>query len=381
VGRPQEAVEILQRATKLGVTDEDRVLIEHDSLVAATASGEWRLVADLASHMIHQLFASGHAVTAALQLQWIEARFFAGLGISEQQASLRKLASNAAEEAAARAKAAFLLLSYAEDTNDRPAATEAIAAIKDLPRRGSYDLIPHLVYHAVFGRVPDALEIATEIASDSVITSDPHTAHSALYNVGYARLRGGDFEGALAALTSACKAAEELKLWSACGATSGLIAEVHWYANDLSNADMWHSRSGAYLARCSFPSRGPVYYSMEIMQLLRRGAVTDAAAALENAGTLYPAVKENRYAVEYRCYEARIEMASGRCPSQSWIDELVLSHRETRDMGMQDLVADTVVSLLKKSGREAEALDMKHEYLSVYRRDPFPPPLELASLQ
>ena len=380
LGRPNDAVDMLSRASGLTESEEQRHDLLKELLDACTASGQWHRAADVAAQLITVEQNMGRAPSIELELTWVEASYHSHLSAPKARNLLVVLANDRSLDPCIRVRVAKLLACTAEDSVNADLARLAVESIADLGPAKAERLVPHLIYQTVFGTNDDALAVAEAIYADAAEISSHVRQHYLFFNASLALWRGGRVGKAIKGFSRSYLAADAVGMWSGCAASAAQLAEVNWYADDIAETREWFSQAGEALARTQFPDRGAQYYSVGIMLALADGCPDEAETLLAKATELYPKIREDRRAVELLAFQIRILLAHGDAPDSQTLDSLVKGHAVGRGSGMQDIVTDTVVDALQRIGRAAEADTIKSEYLTTWRRDRFPVPRSLLHL-
>jgi hypothetical protein len=344
------------------------------------AAGQSQKAAETIAQLIRAETLRGGVPSIEWELALVESSYHGGLWVTTPTNRLGEISIRRTVNRTHRLRAAKLQLFLAENTVDASLAHSAIASITDLQSESPDFLLPHLVYHTVFGDIGVAVSIAAKLFALGVLAPDEMARHTLLSNAGIALWRGGQSVEANEAWTRSYRAAEAVGLWSGCAASASLLAGMYWYADDHDLARRWLQKAGAHLARTSFPDHGSQYYANAIMFALADGSPDEAERLLTMCRDLYPNVLHDRRAIETLSFETRICLARGFRPDAADVDRLVAGHLVARASGVHDVIADTVVAALESIGRYKEAAKLRKDYLTIWRRDRFSPTKSLQSL-
>lgn len=368
LGRPREAIDLLKQARALAKGESIKCATIDIALFSAyKAAGDFSEAIVLAENL--GLIAGSHG--NQMQLRAIETLARAGRPIVAYTGLLDRLARHRGLPDDARAMAAKLLQMVAEDTNDERLGRDSLEAISDINAESVEALSPSLIYETVFGDKLRAQLLARKIY-DLVQEGAPIGPQlDGLHNGSLALWRIGQSEEALELLQTAYKIARGQRIWSACVAFSGAIADMFWQVGRMEKVDEWLEQSRSVFGHMSFPEKGFQYFALRIVRHLERGDPDSAEEALNQAELLFPAIRENRHGLERLAYRVRIAVARGQSPRTGDLEELLAGHMARRDKGLHDVVADALVGALIYLGRGEEAAQTRDEYLGRYRRDGF----------
>jgi tetratricopeptide (TPR) repeat protein len=307
----------------------------------------------------------GREPTPELERDWFAAAYFCGRGDLIQTDRLMAIAADRRLDPRLRDRAAWLLVAIADDTAHSRLASEAAESIHDI----SLDerLTAQMMYDAVFGSLDQAVRAANAIVLQDPPFENDLARYDGLHNAGVALWRGGEMLTAISALQASWCVAERGRLWAGCAGAGAQLAEVFWYAGDLIAANHWFEKTGVHLARTRFQDGGVFNYAIGVMLALSGGQPDEAERLLNRAAELYPNLG-NRRLLEFLAYRVRISLVRAQIPSEADVSRLLSGHLAFRALGVQDIVADTLLWALESVGRGAEASELKEQYLAVHRR-------------
>lgn len=376
LGRPREAIALLTRAHKGGIDENNQRAVEVSLFWALHSAGDYGEANALAERI--QLF-SGSA-GAELQVASIANLYASGGIISHFLPLLVEKAHDPSLAGRSRGQAARLLEIIAEDTSNEPLAKLAFEAVKDLPDRLD-SLLPRMIYETVFGSHETGAALATELFKTTIHQSPSAPRYETLKDACFALWRCGESTTAVTSLEHAYSLAKGAKVWGPCISFAGMLAEMHWYAGNLKEAREWTQNAEAHVRRSSSGIGAAQALSVKIMLALESGDPDAAQGFLDEAARVCPRVMLNRFAAEHVAYSTRILLTRGAALTDDQVDRLVSQHVAHRASGLQDVVADTTIEALRRTGRLAEANRLLYEYVHQHRQDRFPPPSHLRNLR
>lgn len=377
LGRPKEAIALLLSAHKVACADESRTEVETLLFTAYRAS---QLHIQAEEYALRLDLCSG-AHGPELQAQAIDNLNASGKSLTPHKPALEMLASDTSGSIPQRAWAAKLLTIFAEETFDERLARWALASLSDLDQQSYSVQLPRLITETAFGTNAAAIDVAHQICELALRSED--TAHivERVPNATYALWRCGAVQMAIDYSTKAYAVAKAEKIWTSCAYLSSLIATMRWNSGDTPGAKEWLKTSAEHIRRPGSHGKGQMRYSLGIILALEENDPDAADALLRDAEKIYPRVMENRNGVDHLAYTVRIDLARGATIGQPLVDQLIARQRALQSSGMQDVVADTTIALLKSLGRFAEAETTRSEYLVRWRKDGFPPAPQLRNLR
>jgi DNA-binding SARP family transcriptional activator/tetratricopeptide (TPR) repeat protein len=370
LGRPREAISLLSHAKQLAQAAPDACRIDFALLEACHAAGEDQLGLVIAQQL-GLLTGQG---SIEHQLMAIEMVSGSGNPIVPTKERLEAILSDRTAAQSVRARAAKLLMMVAEDLHDRTLAARCLALIDDMTEPSAETLIPKLIYETVFGSIDAAVCLADRVYEYGSRVSEPAPRFQSKATAGIALWRCGEFDRAICYLKEAHELAKHSKVWSACTAYSSTIAIICWLSGKKHEARAWNDESSESIKLSCAPDRGFQRLGLGVLLALDEGDAASAETFLNSCEQLYPRILSHRMGPEFLAYRIRIQLALGRLPPSDQIADLLEGHRMWRDMHFHDIIADTVIAVLRKAGREAEASALRDDYLFIHRKERHPVP-------
>jgi hypothetical protein len=260
----------------------------------------------------------------------------------------------------------------AEDIGHRVLAEDALRRISDLDPSIVEALTPKLVFETVFGSNETAVAVARQTYESALALDDIGVRLLTHSNVVFALMRCGEIDLGIKYAAAVYNFAKEHRAWSTCATCSCLIAESHWFVGDPTQAQAWLDRANESVSRSAGGDRGFQQASLTIMMALDRGDPDSAQRTLDWAEHEFPRLRTHRMAIAGKAFRVRINLHRGNPPGFQELGELIEGYKDHRDHGTGDLVVDTLIAALIRVGRENEASEIRHDYLTCHRKDRFP---------
>jgi DNA-binding SARP family transcriptional activator/tetratricopeptide (TPR) repeat protein len=234
-----------------------------------------------------------------------------------------------------------------------------------------------VVYHTVCGSLETAVESARALISEQRKTGNIGDLFRSLCNAAVPMRTAGVFDEAESVLLEALSIAEEHKIDLALSRALPMLANMALERGLDSDATRWLE-----LLRAHPSTPHDKYVAIEIAGIGVRLALLSNRP--EEARKLLPrrlqAFKHDP-AVFRRTYQAALyvatELASGRIPSEASLRVLKDSHLHSRRTTHQAFAAYALYVGLKAAGKKRQAHKLLTEYLTTYRREPWPAPTHL----
>jgi len=372
VGRPQEAIAILARVSTHPVAPSRNRQVIEVQLAAFEAAGEGPLAAECAGQLIGLLGdGDSEEVRRSLTVRRTEARLFGGGKKEESEGELRAIML-ADDDEHTVFRSAMLSLTIAEDACNIDLAKEALAAVERVGRDRIAGMIPYMVYHVLFGSLELALETAEKLQAAFTTEGSTKLRHRAELSTAEVFFRVGKPESAIACFQRAYRTATEIGLRGGQVAAASQFAFAHWCLGDNAHFEEWYQTTSLAIEQATAPSHVGEHYSNGILRALDAGRTDDATELLAKGQLIAPQITEGRRHHVTMAYDLRIDLAKGKRSVRSQTDALLLAYRPSRGFGGQDLIVDTLISGLRRSGRGDEAEALRTDFLSKWRRDRYP---------
>jgi DNA-binding SARP family transcriptional activator len=368
LGRPRQAISLLQRATGWTTTSSDRIALDASLLEACYAAGEDHLGFAAAE----RLDGLGTRSSVDVQLMGMELAVGAGKELSPFRHSLETIASNRSLAPSMRSRAARLLVMIGDDLADAALATDALGRIEDIKHRSVETIIPRLIFEAVFGSIETAVQLADELNKSSKESSALGARLQAMWTASLALWRCGELLRAEKIAIEAFELAQEHSMWSGCIGFAAMTADLAWARGDIPRCQEWFDRNTEMMKRTGGPDRGYQHLGVGISLALHRGDPKTARTLLEEASRLFPGAMHARLRVNFLAHSMTIQLALGESPSQEDLEDLLSGYHERCALGNHDFVADAVVGALRHFGRSEEANGLREDYLRRHRKERTP---------
>jgi DNA-binding SARP family transcriptional activator len=358
IGRPREAIALLLQARRLRPNDPT---VDEALVAASHTSGE--TTEGIAAAERLGLF--GGAGSPEQQLIAIGLCNSAGRAMEPFVGQLLSILNAEGAAPTTRAQAARLLIIIAEDGNDRGLAIRTLECLGD---NSSLDALQaRLIYETAWGDSGRAISLAQrlhDLAKTNIASRDRMLA---MNTCGVALLRSGEPATAIRYLEEAFHLAKENQLDEATSRFATIIAGEHWRDGNLVEAERW-------LNSCMSESRAnesSSYHQVFLTTLveLEKGDAEKAERVLNEGISKFSRLRENTAKLEELAYRVRIDLARGQFPEADRVKALVSGHLERRHLGRHDVIADTLVSAMRRLGLRREAETIRRDYLGRYRKD------------
>jgi hypothetical protein len=368
IGRPNEAIRLLERARQLATTTDGIHTIDTALLEACFAAGEDHTGFTIAD----RIGVLGGRGPHEYQLMAIEMGVGAGKSLAPFTSHLLQIVLHHGLDSGVRGRAARLLVIIAEDTGAVDLATRAIEEIRELPDDRIEALTARLIFETVFGSPDEAILLASRVIAIATTLSTVGVRLKALQNASMALWRCGSTSAALRVGEEGYNLAFEHSIWSACTIFGSMMSNMTWDINDQDQCQLWFCRTEEAIKQSGWPNRGYQHMGVAISLLLARKDVKGAMSVYNEAERLYPELAKHRRGVSFLAHRLRIQLEAGEELSSEDLDTLLEGHLARRHLGFQDFVADTVIAALRQAGRHEEAARLRDEYVTTYRKDRFP---------
>jgi hypothetical protein len=294
---------------------------------------------------------------------------------------MQALAGNDELSSDLRGRAGRLLAILAEETGDERLGQQTLESIRDIDSSHIDAAVARLIHETGFGSPENARALAKKLYASAHEQPADEAKLRGLSTAAIALWRCGEIAPSMTACREAYDLSKKNRVWSACTAYATMLADMHWGLGDSAEAASWLGRSAEHAARPSGMDRGYSLLGTRIRLALEAGDVLTADELLRTAEKMYPRLLVNRMGLERLAYRIQIELAAGRDLDPDLVRELTEGHIDGRGGGLHDMIADTVVAALKATGKHDQAESVRHEYVTVYRKDAFPVPVTLANLR
>ena len=368
LGRPRQAIELLRRAAAWATCENDRAAVDTSLVEACHAAGEDHL-GFAAAERVGGL--SGNA-SIDIQLMGMELAVGSGKVLAPFRQRLEKIAGDRSLSAPIRGRAGRLLLMIADDLGDAKMGSSALSLIGDAEEASIETIIPKLIFEVVFGSRDKAVDITNHLLT-RVIGPEARAAElQAMWTAVLALRRCGEVTRTADVAVEAFEVAKTNAVWSACIAFASMIGELAWEEGDFSKAQHWYDTSAEMLKRSGGPDRGYQHLGLGVALALHRNDAPAALAMIDEAARLFPGTVQDRLGVTFHAHRILVKLALGTTLSSAEIEELLKGHYERQALGLHDFVADATIGALRRCGRFEEALAVRSEYLTLYRRERTP---------
>jgi hypothetical protein len=262
------------------------------------------------------------------------------------------------------------LLMISEITVDAPLARFAYRAMEESTGTSHRHTLTALIFHTLFGASAEAKRLASLLYEQT--HTDP-TLLAYVLNAAYAEYRIGEWTVAESRLNRTLQLARQGN--SRAGEMHGrlLLARLYYSVGQLGAARIWYNSFRELLSEISDEELVWEHNLLGARLCAREGHITAARNHLEAAKTstfarlTLPKLTIGVCDLELRGLEG---FEPGTAAD---LEDLLSLHMRSRGLGGQDDVVRGLCTALRYHGRESEALNLVTEYLTLYRRDGYPP--------
>jgi hypothetical protein len=368
LGRPRQAMALLQRASGWPTSIYHRLAIDTALLEACHAAGEDHLGLAAAE----RIDGLSNDVAPDVRVMGIEMAVGAGRELTPYRNTLELIAADRSLESQIRCRAARLLVMIADDLGDVTIGNSALGSIADTDSRTTERAIPRLIFEVVFGSTQEAIKLAGWLAAEGKSQAPKGIGIQAMWTASAALWRCGEASRSVELATEAFEIARANSVWSACTTFASLISDIAWENGDLVKCQEWFDLSAEMIKRSGGPDRGYHHFGVAIVIALENNDPQQAWRLLEEAEKLYPGTLRLRLGVSFLAHRILVKLALNATPSEQEVEELVKGHCERRALGAQDIVAHATVGALRRLGRFDEARQVREDYLQRYRKERTP---------
>jgi len=267
------------------------------------------------------------------------------------------------------------LLMTAEMTMDMELAKFAYLAVSDSSSDSLSHALTAMLFHTCFGTPAEAKRLASLVFERT--QGDPAFLPYVL-NAAYAEYRIGDWR------VAETRFAHALHLTRRGNSRAGemharfLLARLYYSLVRLESARTWYDSFRELLSEISDEELVWEHNLLGARLSGKEGEIDIARNHVEDArSSAFSGLPMPALAI--RACDLELRLLEGREPCTIVeIDELLALHRRNRAFGGQDDVVRALCNALRLHGRESEARTLVQEYLTLYRRDGYPPDPALA---
>lgn len=262
------------------------------------------------------------------------------------------------------------LLMAAEMTLDAALADFAYRAIPEWPAKSLRHLMTAMMFHTCFGAPAEAKRLA------SVVFEQTHRELGFLphiLNAAYAEYRIGEWSVAESRFTHGLELARRGNTLAGEMHSQLFLARLYYSVGQLEKARYCYSCFRELLSEIADEELVWEHNLLGARLFAKEGNVDRARKHLEEARSSSFS-RLSLPALTIRACDLELRLLEGCEPcTKLELDELLALHRRSRTFGGQDDVVRALQNALRFHGRESEALTLAREYLTLYRRDGYPP--------
>jgi tetratricopeptide (TPR) repeat protein len=381
-GLPSEAVDAFSKAIDYCGTDADLLTVLEGQATAYYRGSNWVQVVSLVG-----------------QARTIKDRLFPDLGNHDElELMLRRaewqtmnwdhilthsLKCLSADEATAahRLEAGVMALMLLSLHGDRATGTDTFERMRKLDE--SADVGPELmlqarmIFNTSWGSLNDAVDAATALVSEQKKKRDIGALFRSLCNAGITLRVAGSFDDASEYFHEALSLAERHRIYLSKSQALPMLAHLSIEQGRLDEARAWLDA----LRECPAPA-GDRMIRTEIGAIQARlslaaGHFLDARQLVEN-DLIHMRVDQLPHRRTYwSALKVAVELATDGVASRDALDELEREHLQTRGNIFQAFASYALYVGLLSKGKTRRAKKLLDEYLTIYRREPWPPPTHL----
>jgi DNA-binding SARP family transcriptional activator len=378
IGRPNDACEVLLRATQLTESARDVIETAKQLIVAGEIAERWDLVLT-SIHDYSRLAAQGGSPLEEFheyRLLELEALIRVGTDAASLVPAYRRYLRDEGAPSTIRIRAASGLAVLADELMSPSLAAEAFEAASRVAVEpdGPYRFGLDIVYYVVSGKLDQAIALARSGAANRKGTAD-HICRR-LWLSGFALLRAGVLDEGCAILEECFHRARDADLKSMATCAAVCLACVLRDAGQATTARGWHSRAAALATRPSLSRRLLNHLANCVLFALDEGDFAGAKAAVRQAADI-PACRTGLSRLIVLALEVRVkQLADSYDCSNDELNELLEGHRLGKGTGHHDEVVVTIWNALVRKGRTDYANALVGDFVNNRRiRWPLSPEL------
>lgn len=262
------------------------------------------------------------------------------------------------------------LIMVAEMILDAALAEFAYRAVSELPGDTVRHVMTAMMFHTCFGAPTEARHLASVLFEQ---TQDEPGRLPYVLNSAYTEYRVGEWTVAESRFTHALQLARRGNSRAGEMYSRLFLARLYYSVGRLDAARSWYNRFTELSTEISDEELVWEHNLLGARLSAKEGSITRARSHLEDARSS----SFSRLclpALTIRACDLELRMLEGCEPCATFeVDELLALHGRSRTVGGQDDVVRALYNALRFHGRESEARALVREYLTLYRRDGYPP--------
>jgi DNA-binding SARP family transcriptional activator len=375
LGLPGEASAVLAQALEHCTSPLQRLELLPTLCVALKCATKWRRLADVAMTTLalraeHERPDGPHS---ELELVLLEAHWKIDWDMRELLGRAEICMGDEEASPLHRVQAASWAIVFADNMVDETAATRAYETTMRLGSSRTIESHHHLrvqlIYHAVYGDLERAVEIARTIIASGEGEADGIALSRACRHASVVFRRSGRFEEAERALRNALLIAEKAGMPSYILSCADHLGVYCLEEDDLEGAKHWFD----YGRRWIDMSESPVF-SRDILNLgahiaLAEGSVEQAMRLVGKSGYRQDDPILRRQSGEL-CMLLQMQLAVDGGPiDRAHVARFAQLHSRLRTRGGQDLNATVLCRALHRMGRSDYARRLLKDYVTTHRRE------------
>jgi DNA-binding SARP family transcriptional activator len=376
IGHPDDACDVLVRASELTDSPGDRLDTTAELMFAAEIAERWQVVISSVRTYMQLAAQQGHPVDEYDPCRLLELDALVAIG-AEAAALLpacRRYAHDEAAPPAIRIRAATTMSVLSEELLSPSLATEAFEAANRATAAADGEPLDRfkldLIYHVVSGQFERAIALARTAAE----TPDRSSGRMCkrVWLAGFALLRVGLIDEGSAIVARCFAMASERQLHSRAACAAVTLACLFRDLGRTAEAREWHARAVALMSSHVEIRRSLNHLSNCVLFALDERDFAEARRALDLAGAI-PAAKAGLARQIFLALEMRVkQVAESYDCTDAELQELLDGHALGKSVGFHDEMMVTLWNALVRRGRAPEANALVRDYVSRDRGTRWP---------
>jgi tetratricopeptide (TPR) repeat protein len=372
IGRATDAAATYFRLLRLRSSDEVRLEVIGEALLTLAASISWKNGSTLLEERrtLRQRLGLPSGMHDGAEIMGLTRLFQLGEAPSNYVNGLLQCLTASDASEVNRLFACRQLLMIAEMTLDSGLAELAYRAVPESPSKSLRHALTSMVFHTCFGLPEEAKHLASRVFEE---TQNEPTLLPHFLNAAYAEYRIGDCTVAEARFTQALELAHRANSLAGKMHARVFLARLYYSLGKLDSARSWYNEFTKLLSEGADDDLVWEHNLLGALLCLKEGSLDLARGHLDTA-------RLSRFSqlalpsLTVRSCEAELRLLEGGEPCTNLeLDELIALYERSRTFGGQDDVVRALTKSLRFQKRELEAAALVAEYLTMYRRDGYPP--------
>jgi DNA-binding SARP family transcriptional activator/tetratricopeptide (TPR) repeat protein len=372
VGRPAEAVEILQCVLSWCPGDEARLRVMIDYAHALRSAERWQDLVDTLGKLLQPHRGLSPEARSGYRLELIEARWLAGnMPISTVEDLIAECSTGLAGPLQ-RVRAATLAIIAIDNVCVSDAAPRVERFARPLVESHGDELVSkdyELVFQCSYGDPDKAVDVATGLVETLRQGDTQPVLCKYLLRAAHVFEVAGRLDESISLACEAFEIAERFSLSaSACLAARRLA----WEYLELADAHQlahWTAKGETWSTRAQHPASVADLATLRAEVALAHGDLAEAAYLFERSNALWVPLKHPRSEAHALAFKLALTVEAHRALLPADLDEACRLYKVLADRAMCDVVVARFALGLAAAGRIYESGEMIDTYLNRYRRE------------